>query len=79
MTWENVDDTFLSEKSCFQNSMIPNMKRKDMCDYSHVCTLADDTTSVLDCLWPVPPLGTLFSSSPLPVSPHPRPSGTGRF
>ena len=28
MTWENVDDTFLSEKSCFQNSMIPNMKKE---------------------------------------------------
>lgn len=28
MTWENVDDKFLSEKSCFQNSMIPNMKKE---------------------------------------------------
>ena len=28
MTWENVDDTFLSEKSCFQNSMILNMKKE---------------------------------------------------
>lgn len=28
MTWENVEDTFLSEKSCFQNSMIPNMKKE---------------------------------------------------
>lgn len=28
MTWENVDDTFLSEKICFQNSMIPHTKKK---------------------------------------------------
>lgn len=38
MTWENVDDTFLSEKSCFQNSMIPNMKKKGyFCLFTHVC------------------------------------------
>lgn len=40
MTWENVDDTFLNEKSCFKNSMIQNMKKRKIC-YSHVCALAD--------------------------------------
>lgn len=36
MTWENVDDTFLSEKSCFQNSMIQNMKKRYLLLFTRV-------------------------------------------
>lgn len=75
MTWENVDDTFLSEKICFQNSMIPHTKKKkkkreDICSYSYACMLA--CISGLCVGWPVPPPGSsfLFALPSLGAHPH---------
>lgn len=69
MTWENVNDTFLSEKSCFQNSMIQNLKKKAVCYYSHVCTLAGGSGFCIGL--PVPPPGTLFHPHPACTRAHP--------
>lgn len=63
MTWENVDDTFLSEKSCFQNSMIPNIKKKKkryFCFFT--CACVGRQTWLL--YWqPMAPPGTLSPAS----------------
>ena len=71
MTWENVDDTFLSEKSCFQNSMIPNMK-KERYVWLFTCVYFGKRYSFCTGL-PVAgaPPGTLFSLTP-PSIPTPQ-------
>lgn len=66
MTWEKVDDTFLSGKSCFPYLEKPNYgKKKKISYYSYV-------HSALDCLYPhqIPaPTLTLPSTGAHPDTP----------